>query len=202
VLRRRIIATLLRRFDQRVVTIAAGPGFGKTTALAQALAENRLARRGCDTWLACEPDDSHPEQLATALTTALGARRALDPITAIVDALLTRAPEPVALVLDDVHHLVATASGPFLDRLIDALPENAHLVLAGRALPALSIARFEAGGAVLRLGEHELCFGDDELQDFAQQRGVDVAILDGIGGGGRRSPRSPPRWDGRERRDT
>ena len=56
--RPRLLATLRGRFDRRVTVVVAGPGFGKTTLLAQALSENRLDPLGIDHWVTCEPDDA------------------------------------------------------------------------------------------------------------------------------------------------
>jgi DNA-binding SARP family transcriptional activator/ATP/maltotriose-dependent transcriptional regulator MalT len=52
------------RFDHRVTTIVGGPGLGKTTLLAQAVAENRLAPRGEDVWLGLGPADASGDALA------------------------------------------------------------------------------------------------------------------------------------------
>ena len=41
--RPRLLGTLLGRWEHRVTSVVGGPGMGKTTILAQAVAENRLA---------------------------------------------------------------------------------------------------------------------------------------------------------------
>ena len=48
VLRPRLIAGAAARFDHRVTTLVAAAGMGKTTLLAQAIAENVLAPPGTD----------------------------------------------------------------------------------------------------------------------------------------------------------
>src|SRR4051794_41013614 len=82
VLRPRLLEPLGRRFELRLVTVEAGAGFGKTTLLAQAVAENRLAPRGRDAWLTCEPADSSPSVLLAGLLEALGAPPTDTPPTA------------------------------------------------------------------------------------------------------------------------
>ena len=69
VLRPRLLEPLARRFALRLVTVEAGAGFGKTTLLAQAVAENRLAPRGRDAWLTCEPADSSTSVLLVRAST-------------------------------------------------------------------------------------------------------------------------------------
>ena len=46
--RPRLLRILLGRWEHRVTSVVGGPGLGKTTLLAQAVAENRLAPRGED----------------------------------------------------------------------------------------------------------------------------------------------------------
>jgi DNA-binding SARP family transcriptional activator len=63
--------TLLGRWECRVTTLVGGAGLGKTTALAQAIAENRLAPRGQDLWFGLEPHDADADRLARAVATAV-----------------------------------------------------------------------------------------------------------------------------------
>ena len=51
----RLVEALAGRFDVPITVVVAGAGFGKTTALAQAIRANDAAPRGIDTWVACEP---------------------------------------------------------------------------------------------------------------------------------------------------
>ena len=71
--RPRLLRALLRRWDHRVTAVVGGPGLGKTTLMAQAIAENRLAPRGDDVWLGVEPADGDGDTLARDVATALGA---------------------------------------------------------------------------------------------------------------------------------
>ena len=69
--RPRLLRSLNQRWQHRVVSLRGGPGLGKTTLLAQAIAENRLAPRGDDIWVAIEASDADAGHLAHAVTTAL-----------------------------------------------------------------------------------------------------------------------------------
>src|SRR5262245_50730275 len=111
-LRPRLLADLLHRFDTRVVVLAAPAGFGKTTVLAQAVHENALARRGHDVWFTCLPGDAVASQLLEGLAHALDRpiSGAID-LAAITEAVLSHAPMPVALILDDVHEVPVGSAG-------------------------------------------------------------------------------------------
>ena len=61
--RPRLLRALLGRWDHRVTTVVGGPGLGKATLLAQALAEKQLAPRGEDVWLGldCAASEFHKD---------------------------------------------------------------------------------------------------------------------------------------------
>lgn len=183
--RPRLAALLLGRWESRVTSLVGGAGLGKTTVLAQAVAENEHAAHGEDLWFGLEAHDADADRLARGVAAALGAEVApgapLAP--AVAEALWQRSPVQVCLVFDDVHRLPAASSGAlWLAELVNSLPANGHVVLAGRTEPPVPLARLDALGAVLRLGEHDLRFSDDELDGFAAGRGVDPATLVGTGG--------------------
>jgi DNA-binding SARP family transcriptional activator len=169
---------------------------GKTTLLAQAVAENRLAPRGEDVWIGLEPGDADGVALARDVMVAVEAEghdRAVgttpgttdevpDPAT-VADAVWRRAPTPLCLVVDDVHLLAPGSPGAtWLTALINALPTNGHVLLASRRSPAVPLARLATQGAVLGLAEDDLRFTDDELAGFAARRGIAIERLDDSGG--------------------
>jgi DNA-binding SARP family transcriptional activator len=161
----------------------AGAGHGKTTLLVQALTENRLTPRGDDVWLVLDRGDEDAEPLARDLLLALGVESAEPSAAAIADAVWRRAPTEVCLVLDDAHLLSpGSDGGQLLASLVDLLPANGHLVVAGRTRPTLPQARVAAQGGLLRIDEADLRFDDDELRAFASARGVDPDTLDRAAG--------------------
>ena len=185
--------SLMGRWQHRVTSLVGGPGLGKTTLLAQAIAENRLAPRGEDIWVGLEARDADAERLSRVVATAIEGRpdddaprsrdaAALDP-AAVADAVWHRAPVEACLVLDDVHLVPAGSTGAaWLDDLVDALPANGHVVFASRSEPPVHLTRFGSQGAVLRLAENDLRFSDDELSGFAAGRGLDPAQFGETGG--------------------
>ena len=183
-LRPRLLADTLRRFDTRVVCITAPAGFGKTTLLAQAVHENGLARRGHDVWVTCLAGDAVRSQLLEGLTHALDRpdEVAAD-VTTITEAVLSRAPVPVALILDDVHEIPAGSDGAaLLDELVDQLPANGHLVLAGRTDPPIRLTRLLTMGDAIALGESDLRLRPEELIALAHLRGLEADALLPSGG--------------------
>jgi LuxR family transcriptional regulator, maltose regulon positive regulatory protein len=176
-----------------VTVLDAGAGFGKSTLLAQALAENALAPRGDDCWLGCGAGDEIAATLADGLVTALGAdpSRAPEPgradaaelAASVAHEIWQRSPRQVCLVLDDVHELRAGSGGAdLLAALIGALPGNGHLVLSTRGAPPVPLARLAAQGRVEHVGEADLAFDDADLEAFAGLRATPVATLAGLGG--------------------
>jgi LuxR family transcriptional regulator, maltose regulon positive regulatory protein len=195
--RPRLLRALLGRWEHRVTTVVGGPGLGKTTLLAQAVAENALAPRGEDVWIGLEQGDADGVVLARDVMTAVTApgpdRASAGGVAgpaeeppgpgAVADAVWRRAPTPVCLVVDDVHWLAPGSVGAaWLAALVDRLPANGHVLLAGRSAPAVPLARLATQGAVLRLAEDDLRFSGDELAGFAARRGLAVERLGGTGG--------------------
>ena len=184
--RPRLVRRLRGRFTTAVTLVVAPAGFGKTTVLAQAVADGRLGAQGVDHWLTCRPEDAAASSLADGLCRAIGvppsddADRAVD---AVVRAMWAQSPQQMALVLDDVHEIPDGSDGAgVLAKLVAALPGNAHLVLSGRSPPPVALARLDVQGRVARLLATDLAFTDHELADFAARRGTDAEHLASTGG--------------------
>jgi DNA-binding SARP family transcriptional activator/RecA/RadA recombinase len=139
--RPRLLRSLTGRWRHRVTSVTGGPGLGKTTLLAQAIAENRLAPRGEDVWIGVERHDADADRLARVVAAALSGRPVngaqLGPAgptaaalatpapgngridealpapdpASVADAVWQRAPAETCLVLDDVHLLPPGSSG-------------------------------------------------------------------------------------------
>lgn len=169
--------TLVERFDRRATLVTGGAGFGKSTALVTAIDENRLRPLGTDLWMACEHRDADPDFFRAGLAIALGAD---DPIhddgliEAATELIGGAAPKRICLVLDDVH-LLSAASAALVDRLIEELPRNASVVLAGRSLPELRLARLELIGQAARIVEDDLAFTPDEVREILGADGAATA---------------------------
>jgi LuxR family maltose regulon positive regulatory protein len=157
-----------------LVLVCAPAGFGKTSLLADWAREGqpRVA------WLALDEADNDPARfwryVAAALDPACagiaGQVAALfggpqPPLEAVVGALINTVagqPDQVVLVLDDYHLIQAAAVHDSLTLLLERLPVQLRLVLAGRADPPLRLARLRARGQLVELRERELRFTPQE----------------------------------------
>jgi LuxR family transcriptional regulator, maltose regulon positive regulatory protein len=184
--RPRLLERLFERFARRLTVVIAPAGMGKTTLLAQVVEAQRGSETHVDFWLTCCPDDAAQSSLAEGLCRTMGIAPPMtldESIDALVDGMWHRSPAEVSLVLDDVHEIPEGSSGAeLLSKLIVALPRNGHLVVAGRSAPPVAMSRLDVQGEVVRVGEPDLLFTDDERRAFAAQRGVPADRLVECGG--------------------
>ena len=176
-----MLSRLDERWEHTVTVVCAGPGFGKTTMLAQAVRSNLLEPRGVDVWISCDASHQDAGRFAGAILHAIAPRSpdntavpvpGTPGVAEITDALIRIAPLEVCVLLDDVHELPVDSPGAeLLRRLVRTLPATAHLVLSGRTAPDVPLARLEAAGEVLRLEEPELVFTDIEVTSLARRLG-------------------------------
>lgn len=180
VVRAALVEQLARRFGVPLTVVVAGAGFGKSTALAQAIRANLADPRGVDAWVACEAGDGDAHRLAGAMIDALGGVCSVtrDPLDGVLEALGGPAPVDLCVVVDDVHEIPPDSPGAeLLARLVRNLPPHAHLVLAGRVAPPVPLARLRAAGQVVDVGEHQLAFTDAEVAALAGRAGDDPSRL-------------------------
>lgn len=182
-IRRPRLTTALRdRFDHRVTVVAAPAGAGKSTALALAIESNRLDPYGEDIWLGVDTRDNEAQHFLLGLYHSLGMdggeSTKLD-LQAIADEIWHRAPHEVALIIDDVHLLGSDDVVALLNRLLVIMPTNGHLILVGRSIPNISLARLRAHGEVLSLDAEDLAFDDSEVHRLAKMHPEsDVAVAE------------------------
>ncbi|MFV0461097.1 MAG: BTAD domain-containing putative transcriptional regulator [Actinomycetales bacterium] len=179
-----------RRFEVRALAVVASAGFGKSTLLAQAFTENRLSPRGLDVWVGCTSDHDALSVLLTDLLAGLDAATPADlptdPVQAarlVAEAVVSLAPQQIALLLDDVHTLTPNSPGA---RLVHALPEHlpatGHLVLSTRPPLRVPMMRDVAAGRALIVREDTLAFAAAELASFADSRRVPTNLVHDLDG--------------------
>lgn len=180
-------AHLLKRLQQaRISTltlISAPAGFGKTTLLAQWLAESNMPVA----WLSLEPQD---DELVRFLSYLIAALQTLDPqlgttarsllfspqftssvpiemvLTVLANELANYDTKDMALVLDDYHVLTAPSIHRAMTFLVDHCPPHLHLVLATRSDPPLPLARLRVRGQLTELRASQLQFEPAEAGMF------------------------------------
>ena len=199
--RRPQLAERLTQGVMGALTLVSAPaGFGKTTLLAQWLAESGLPAA----WLSLEPSDNEPVRFLSYLIAAL---QTLDPHLGAVELALLQMPQPAAaetvltlltndverygrergdfvLVLDDYHVLDAQPIDQALTYLVEHLPPQMHLIIATREDPQLPLARLRAGGHLTELRANDLRFTPSEAAAFLDQvmglslSAEDIAVLE------------------------
>ena len=167
-----------------VITVAAPPGYGKTTLMAQ-WAE-RIGSRAA--WLSCDEGDNDPVVLLSALAVALDRIGPVDP--AIFSALassgadITMIPRfvsavasvqsPVTVMLD---HAEAVTNRQCLNTIAEfalRLPPGWQLALASRTVVPLPTARLRALGGIFEVSADDLVMGLPEARSLLEGAGIDV----------------------------
>jgi LuxR family maltose regulon positive regulatory protein len=191
------LSELLSRGAEAALTLVSAPaGFGKTTLLAEWLAAAPAEGRS-PAWLSLDQRDNDPALFWTYLVAALqtaapeigaGALTLLQtpqsPMEAGLATLLNdlhAVSDDVVLVLDDFHVIEARD----VQDGMTFLPPQSRLVIAGRADPALPLARLRGRGELVEIRAADLRFTPDEAGAYLN--GVmgltltagDVAALEG-----------------------
>jgi LuxR family transcriptional regulator, maltose regulon positive regulatory protein len=187
VLRRRRVTELIDAATAHRVTLISGPaGAGKTAACAQWAAARPAGRQPA--WLTVDTEDRDPARFWQYLLAALVRARA---VTAADASQLTTAPpeayprrivaaarqlpEPVVLIIDDVHELSGSGVLAGLDLLIKHAPAGLRLVLCGRGMAGLALARLRVAGELADIGAADLACTTDEADAYFSMLGIGMA---------------------------
>src|SRR6266566_3479692 len=183
-IRRSHLVERLQQGMERALTLVSAPaGFGKTTLVAQWLAESSTPVA----WLSLEPEDNEPVRFLSYLIAAL---QRLDPQVGAAMLPLLQAPRPAplervmalvinelmagaardfALVLDDYHVITAEAIHRALIFLLGHLPSHMHLIIATRADRSLLLVGLRARGQLTEVRAADLRFATDEVSAFLRE---------------------------------
>ena len=174
---------LLARLDdvkKKALTIVSAPaGFGKTTLLAEWVAQTSLPVA----WLSLDNGDNDPYRFLSYLIAALGSiheevgleaqqiMRSSQPAPphVLLASLLNdlgKVAEPYVLVIDDYQFIIEHAVHEATAYLLDHIPSNMHIVIATRADPPLQLGRMRAHGQILELRTQDLRFTSEEVTEF------------------------------------
>ncbi|MGO4689160.1 LuxR C-terminal-related transcriptional regulator [Glaciibacter sp. 2TAF33] len=186
-LRRRVVARprlkeRLGRGTESTLTLVSAPaGFGKTTLLAEWLA-SASARGWSTAWLSLDAGDNEPVLFWTYVVTALKAsvndvgatalsllQSPQSPIEAVLATLVNDLhvlTNDVILVLDDYHLIESREVHEGMAFLLERLPPQLHLVIAGRADPMLPLARLRARGELVEIRAADLRFTAEEAASY------------------------------------
>jgi DNA-binding SARP family transcriptional activator len=178
VVRERLLADLRQRHQRKVIALESPAGYGRSVLLGQALVECPERSTDRDVFYRCGPDDARPGQLAKGLLEACGGRSGTDAdqlesadqaaglVAGALESLAVSGTQ-VALVIDNVEHSGA-AGATLLPALLHRLSDHCHLVLSGRRLPRMGLAREVAAGTGLLVDVTDLAFRPDELSELGE----------------------------------
>jgi LuxR family maltose regulon positive regulatory protein len=190
---RRDLLAFLGSGSHRLTLIAAPPGFGKTTLLAQWAA-------GADgptiAWLSVDEDDNDPARFFAYVIEALrriepelGGRalavlrgpgaEVLDVAMPLLLNDLARIDHDLALVIDDYYLITKPEIHEALAYLIGHSPAGFSVVVATREDPPLPLGRMRASGDLAEVRADELRFSDEETAAFlADALGLELSDTD------------------------
>ena len=199
VARPRLSERMGRGAESALTLVSAPAGFGKTTLLTEWLAPAEVDGR-CVAWLSLDGRDNDPALFWTYVVAALkaAARGAAEGLSLLqvpqpptevgLAALLNdlRAiPHDVVLVLDDYHLIESRDVHDGMAFLLEHLPPQIHVVIAGRADPALPLARWRGRGELVEIRAADLRFTPSEAAAYLNGAmglaltATDVAALEG-----------------------
>ena len=174
--RRRLLALLDIAAHQRLTIVAAPPGYGKTTLLAQ-WAHAHPQRRV--RWLRVTGGPDAAAGFPAALRAALGIDEAdggpgLDPdlvgddVSPFIHGVLGALEHlpPTTLVIDDFHDLTDPTLLDELASLVDQAPQSLRTIIATRVDPPRRFYRLGLSEALVELRQDELAFTPSEAAEL------------------------------------
>jgi len=184
VFRRDRLTTLIEQATERPVTvITAPPGAGKTVAVAGWAAARARSRRIA--WLGLDEGDRDPARFWACMTTALAAgggaagvplvprsREAAEDLPGDLVNTVRKLSGSLVLVIDDVHALAGSEVLPGLALLIHHAPATLRLILCGRSVPGLHLAKMRLSGALSELRGSDLACTGKEAEAYFDHLGL------------------------------
>lgn len=163
--RLQLVERILRQRAARLTVLRAPAGFGKSTLLGQ-LRRALLAQGwGCAA-LSLETGDNDASRLVARLQQALFGGPADGTAPEALLHRLARIEGPFALLLDDFEHLQEAAVLALLRELLERLPSQGRLLLAGRGRPDLGLGRLRARGELQEIEIDALRFSEAEARVY------------------------------------
>lgn len=187
--RESLVDLLHSNVPKKIIILAAPPGYGKTTLLADFTQNTELPI--C--WVRLTDADRDVMRLATVLAASLQRRFRrlrnepnLESLASASSEALARAfarvidervSEAFVIVFDDVHIINRTKEVlSFFDAWLEVQPEQVTLIASGREVLEVSLAKLMADGDLAGMGPQDLALTRDELLRLAKrQMGVELS---------------------------
>lgn len=176
--RPRLLMSLDKAFQRKLTLISAPAGFGKTTMLGSWTVNHPASVA----WISLDQNDNaagrfwhyveasliglidnppqfHPEE-------SLERPFTIESVCANIAGLAELIGDHGILILDDFHLIQSPDILSDLVFFLDHLPANLHLIIAGRSIPSIPLARMRANGQLHELGMEDLRFLQEEASAF------------------------------------
>jgi LuxR family maltose regulon positive regulatory protein len=190
VYRRDRLTELIERATARPVTMIAAPaGSGKTVACAVWATAKARSRRVA--WLSLDEGDREPARFWASMTAALAnggtaavselvprSREAAEDLPSDLVLAMRRLSGSVVLVLDDVHVLAGSEVMPGLALLIHHAPTALRLILSGRSMPDLHVARMRVAGTLSEIMPADLACTAEEAEGYFGALGLTASAAE------------------------
>jgi LuxR family maltose regulon positive regulatory protein len=180
--RTRLIERLNEGLEVMLTLISAPAGFGKTSLLAEWVAQAGLPTA----WLSLDSGENDPYRFVTYLISALSGALpdlqtsasvllqspeliSLQTILALLINDLSEQSAPFVVVLDDYQFIESQAVNEIVTFLLDNHPPQMHLLIATRSDPALPLARLRGRDHLLEIRTDDLRFTPQETSEFLNQ---------------------------------
>jgi LuxR family maltose regulon positive regulatory protein len=181
--RHKLATSLDRGLTKSILVVAASPGFGKTTLLAEWLSEQNDRKAA---WYSLDEDDNEPGRFFSYIAASLhplehdscptldslletGSKNPRELSAALLNDLSEFVSKNVVLILDDYQYITSQTIHDAVAYLIDHLPNNIHLVIISRVDPPLPLGRWRVRGQLAEIRADELRFTEEETVQFLNQ---------------------------------
>jgi LuxR family maltose regulon positive regulatory protein len=187
--RRRLDESLTLAVQRPLTLVSAGPGAGKTLAVAAWVADGVTPGRVA--WLSLDAADNDPRTFWSDLLGALIESGAVPPGSPLADIIpaagfgatealqvrsrLADLPSPVVLVLDDFHEITNDSVLEAFERLVDHQPAPLRVVVLTRADPVLRLHRLRVSGNLTEIRTLDLAFTGSETADLFDLQGMHLS---------------------------
>jgi LuxR family transcriptional regulator, maltose regulon positive regulatory protein len=169
--------------DYKLILISAPAGFGKTSMLAEWIANSSLSV----SWLSLDRGDNHPGRFLAYLIHSLQSideRIGIEawnmlgmpdppPMPTILTSLIndcSATVEPFALILDDYQSIHSQNIHEVTGFLIEHSPSQVHLIISSRVDPPIPFARLRSSGKLLEIRLSDLRFSSEEAIRFLNRK--------------------------------